>query len=129
MRRYLLDTSPLAALLLARPAHLADAHLLRVLRDEVVPEQRIRRGLDPLDLHVLFGHAEAGVADRLGKLHLLAQALHENAEALRIGSREADFLASAHHGRNHQNREVHKLSLVVCMTTVRACERTAHGAQ
>ena len=36
-------------------AELADAHPLRVLGDEVVPEQRIRRRLDPLHLQVLLG--------------------------------------------------------------------------
>ncbi len=67
-------------------AKLADAHRLGVLRDEVVPEEGVGRRLDALDLEVLLGHAEAGVTELLGELHLIAHAAHQTLEANVLGA-------------------------------------------
>jgi hypothetical protein len=54
---------------------------------------------DTFHLQVLLGHAEAGVAQLLGKLHLLAQAVHQQAEAA---------LATPDEVGNDQDRELHR---------------------
>jgi len=104
-------------------AELPDAHRLGVLGDEVVPEQRVRGGFDALDLHVLFGHAEAAVTQAFGELHLLAQAVHQKLEPCGVGSRERHALASGGQVRDDEDGEFHgSLSVRPSVVGVRLAE-------
>ena len=62
--------------------------------------------LPVFDLHVLFGHRESVVPDRLGELHLGLDLLHQDLPPRGVRTRESHLLPSPAHVGNDEDREL-----------------------
>jgi hypothetical protein len=90
-------------------AQLADAHALGLHGRVEVPEHGIGRALEPLDVEVVLGEADALVAEVVGQAHDVAHLAERALVQVRILPRHAAAeLGRLADGREHEEVEFHR---------------------